>query len=72
MKRTYDYLVAYNFDSDKYIGPCTGTIQLSLKKKIRTFSILNEVIDFIKQNNPEVDMKNVSIYNFILLGRNKH
>ena len=72
MKRLYDYLVAYRFDSDKYLGPGTGTIQLSLKKKIKTFEILNEVVEFIKQNNKEADMKNVSIYNFILLGRNKH
>lgn len=75
MKRTYDYLIAYNFSSDKHIGPCTGTIQLALTKKIKTFEDVNGVIDLIIRSNKEkqgMELKNVSIYNFILLGRNKH
>jgi len=72
MKRTYDYLIAYRFDSDKYVGPGTGTMQLYRKNKIKTFEDINEVIELIKQNNKELNMRNVSIYNLILLGRNKH
>lgn len=75
MKRTYDYLIAYNFERDGYISYGSGTIQAALKKKIKTFEDLNEVINFIVQSNKEnqgIELKNVSIYNFILLGRNKH
>ena len=40
------------------------------KNKINTFEELASVRDFIAKQIPEA--KNVSVYNFILLGRNKH
>lgn len=69
-KMFYDYLVAYNFSLDGCFTPCTGTIQVSRKNMIKTFDDLNELN---KQIEDSIDgAKNVSVYNFILLGLNKH
>ena len=68
--KTYDYLVAYNFLANGYLTPCNGTIQISRKKKIKTFEDINEINKFIEES---IDgATNLSIYNFILLGRNMH
>ena len=68
--KMYDYLVAYNFDKEGYLTYCSGTMQVSRKKKINSFEELNSLRDFIAEQIPEA--KNVSVYSFILLGRNKH
>lgn len=68
--RMYDYLVAYNFSADDYLTYSTGTIQISRKKKINTFKELNKLTEFVTEQIPGA--KNVSVYNFVLLGRNKH
>lgn len=68
--KKYDYLIAYNFSCKGYLTPCSGTIQVSRDKKIKTFDDINELNKFISES---IDgASNVSIYNFILLGRNKH
>lgn len=68
--KTYDYLVAYNFTSQGYLTPCSGTIQVSRTNKIKTFKDLNDLKEFIEKS---IDgASNLSIYNFILLGHNKH
>lgn len=41
--KMYDYLVSYNFSKEGYLTPCRGTIQISLKKKIKTFEDINEL-----------------------------
>ena len=68
--KMYDYLVAYNFNAEGYLSYCSGTIQISRKKKINSFEELSSVRKFIEEQIPGAS--NVSIYNFILLGRNKH
>lgn len=68
--RTYDYLVSYNFSADGYLTPCTGTTQISRQKKIKTFQDINELNALITDKIE--GSTNVSVYNFILLGRNKH
>lgn len=68
--KMYDYLVAYNFNKDGYLTVCSGLQQLSLKKKIDSFEDLSSVTQFITERVEGA--KNVCIYNFILLGRNKH
>ena len=68
--KMYDYLVAYNFSADGYLTPCSGTMQISRKKKIKTFEDINAANKFITENIE--GSRNVSIYNFILLGRNNH
>ena len=68
--KTYDYLVSYHFDAKGYITPCHGTVQISRKKKINTFEDINEVNKTIEEYTEGAS--NLSIYNFILLGRNKH
>lgn len=68
--KMYDYLVAYNFTAEGYLGYCTGTTQISRKKKIKTFEDINELNKFI--SNRIDGASDVNIYNFILLGRNKH
>lgn len=66
----YDYIVAYIYNKDEYLTPCTGTIQYSCKKKIQTFNDINELINKITER---IDgAKNLSINNLILLGRNEH
>lgn len=68
--RMYDYLVAYNFNMDGYLTASSGTIQVSRKNKINSFEEVKSLTEFITQQIPGA--KNVSVYNFILLGRNKH
>ena len=68
--KMYDYLVAYNYSMDGYLTFCTGTMQVSRKKKINSCEELNSLVEFVAQQVPGA--KNVSVYNFILLGRNKH
>ena len=68
--KMYDYLVAYNFNAEGYLTPCSGTMQISRKKKINSFEELTSVRKFIEEQIPGAS--NVSVYNFILLGRNKH
>ena len=68
--KMYDYLVAYNFAQDGYIGMRTGASQISRKRKIKTFEDLEELREFIASRIEGA--YNVGIYNFILLGRNKH
>ena len=72
--RMYDYIVSYNFSADGFIGPCCGTMELSRERKITTFDELNKVRDFILDNLSKdmTGVKNVSIHNIILLGRNRN
>ena len=71
--KMYDYLVAYKFNAEGFLSSCDGTMQISRKKKIKTFSDINEVIKFITDNIRGCNnVTNVSIYNIIFLGRNKH
>ncbi len=71
--KTYDYLVAYKFNAEGFLTACSGTMQISRKKKIKTFEDINEVVKCITDNiTGAQNVNNVSIYNFILLGRNKH
>lgn len=68
--KKYDYLVAYNFSANGYLTPGTGTTMISRKKKIKTIEDINELNKLIEASIP--DAYNLSVYNFILLGRNKH
>ena len=68
--KMYDYLVAYHFSRDGQIGASYGATQISRKHKIKTFKDLEELRDFIASQIEGA--YNVGIYNFILLGRNKH
>ena len=68
--RKYDYLVSYNFSAKGYLTHSTGTIKLSRDKKIKTFEDIDEVAKFITSQIEGAS--NLAIYNFILLGRNKH
>lgn len=68
--KMYDYLVSYNFTGKGYLTPCTGTMCISRKKKINTFEDIAEVNKFITESIE--GSSNVAVYNFILLGRNKH
>ena len=68
--KTYDYLVSYHFLRERYLTPCHGTIQISRKKKIKTFEDINELNKWVTD---QIDgASNLSINNFILLGRNRH
>jgi hypothetical protein len=66
----YDYLVSYNFSAKGYLTPSTGTVQISRKKKIKTFEDINELNKLITELIE--GSSNVGVYNFVLLGRNKH
>lgn len=68
--KMYDYLVSYKFTGKGYLTPCTGTMCISCKSKISTFEDINELNKLITES---IDgSSNVAVYNFILLGRNKH
>ena len=68
--KTYDYLVNYMFSGNGYLTPCAGTIQISRKKKIKTFEDINELNKLIAD---KIDgATGLTITNFILLGRNNH
>lgn len=68
--KMYDYLVSYNFSAKGYLTPSTGVIQLSRKKKIKTFEDINSIRDIISEQLEGAS--NIGIYNIILLGKNKH
>lgn len=68
--KMYDYLVAFDFTGNGYLTPCTGTMCISRKKKINTFEDIAEVNKLITESIE--GSSNVAVYNFILLGRNKH
>ena len=68
--RTYDYLVSYRFMQEGYLTCSMGTMQVSRKKKIKTFEELNQLREFVESNIEGAS--NLAIDNFILLGRNKH
>jgi hypothetical protein len=71
--KMYDYLIAYNFNAEGYLGSCSGTMQMSRKKKIKTFEDITEVVKCITDRLSGCQkVSNISIYNFILLGHNKH
>lgn len=66
----YDYIISYAFNSDKYLTPCTGTTQISRKKKLKTFDDVNKLSSEIAET---IDgAYNFSINNIVLLGRNWH
>ena len=65
--KMYDYLVSYNFSAKGYLTPGTGVIQISRPKKIKTFEDINELASYITSRIDGAE--NLSIYNFILLGR---
>lgn len=68
--KKYDYLVSYVFSKEGYLTPCSGTLLISRTTKIKTFEDLNEVRKYLTES---IDgAQNLSIHNFILLGRNKH
>lgn len=68
--KMYDYLVSYVFSKEGYLTPCSGTSQISRKTKIKTFEDINEVRKCLTES---IDgAQNLSVHNFILLGRNKH
>ena len=68
--KMYDYLVAYHFTAEGYLSYSAGTMQLSRKKKIKTFEDIRDVSEFIIDSIEGAS--NVAIYNIILLGRHKH
>lgn len=72
--KMYDYLVSYNFSADGYLTHSTGTMCVSRKNKINSFEEVNLLVNFITEQlaTQVPGVKNVSVYNFILLGRNEH
>ena len=68
--KMYDYLVAYNFSNKEYLTPSHGDSQISRKKTIKSFKDINEINKFLTDSIEGAS--NLAIYNFILLGRNKH
>jgi hypothetical protein len=68
--KAYDYLVSYHYSKSDCLSVCYGTVQIWRPKKIKTFEDINELNKYITEH---VDgALNVSVYNFILLGRSKH
>lgn len=73
-KKVYDYLICYEFNAKGFLTSCRGTMGLSRINKINTFDELNKVKECVETqlNTMYEEVTNVCIYNFILLGKNKH
>ena len=70
MKR-YDYIIVYTFSAKGYLGLCYGSIQISYKKKLKSFVDITEVQSQIRKEVKE-EIENLLILNIIYLGHNKH
>lgn len=67
--KKYEYLVAYNFQRDGYLGTCTGSSQILTDKKIKSYA---DIIELNKIITKSIEgSSNLGIYNFILLGKIK-
>ena len=73
-KWRYDYLISFKFNVEGHLTPSSGSIRMSCKTKLKTFEdiidMTNTIQDILSEHQKGVS--NVNIYNFILLGRNKH
>lgn len=69
--KKYDYIIVYTFSAEGYISPCFGSMQISCKKKLKSFADIAEVQSHIHK---EVNQKigNLLILNIIYIGHNKH
>ena len=67
--KKYCYLVSYVFQKEGYLGPSTGTSQIYRNKKIKSFDDVNELTKFLTESIEGAS--NLSIFNFILLGKHK-
>ena len=67
--KKYEYLVAYNFNMPGYLTHCTGSVQIFRNKKIKSYDDITEICDVIA--NSIEGATNVSVYNFIYLGKKK-
>ena len=68
--RMYDYLVYYTCKIEGYVGPCTGTMNVSRKKKVTNFDELESLRQFVMESIKGAS--NLSVNTITLLGRNKH
>ena len=68
----YEYLVAYKFNAEGYLTSCEGTMTVFNIKKIKSSKDLEDLKKFVEKNINVEGASNISIYNLILLGRNKH
>ena len=67
--KNYEYLIAYLFQKEGYLGPCFGTSSVLRTKKIASYADIREIQELLIK---QVDgASNLSIYNFILLGKCK-
>ena len=67
---TYDYLISFTFNKEGYLTQCAGTTQVSMRKKIKTFDDVNEIISNLTKSIEGA--KNLCINTIMLLGRNWH
>ena len=72
--KMYDYLVAYNFFARGYLTPGTGSMCVSRTNKINSPEEVQLLTSFVTEQLAKQvpDVTSVSVYNFILLGRNEH
>lgn len=71
--KMYEYLVAFKFDQEGYLTPSEGTTRYTTPKKINNWEEIvtaQEVIAYSLKNQG-VKASNLSIYNFVYLGRVK-
>ena len=67
--KQHAYLVAYQFQREGYFGPSFGTSQIYRNKKIKSFEDIDALSKYL---TGRIDgASNLSIYNFIYLGRHK-
>lgn len=73
MTKMYEYLVAYKFTANGFLTPCDGTMTIFRKKKVKSYEDFIDMGNFVKDSIQGFEgITNFSIYNYILIGRNKH
>jgi hypothetical protein len=70
----YEYLIVYRFEADGFITPCEATIELFRKKKIKSFNDIKDIKEYLTERSSKdfQGVKNLSIYNIMYIGRNRH
>lgn len=68
--KKYDYLIHFMFSKEGYLTPCSGTVEISRDRKIKSFEDTRAITKFLQERTEGAT--NLSIVNIMYLGCNKH
>lgn len=61
MKNEYKYLITYYFDNN------VGTAQITTDRVIKSFTDIEDIINYLKEKNKDKDAKNLIITDYNLI-----